>query len=236
MAFCTQCGQELIVGTPHGCSVTVQHTNTKVDKTLLIHLLKKPQAGLSLTPEKDFIYGLIGMGTSLVGFFVWGLALKKELVSSITGTINSMGMGLFSGSVNNVGSKIPLATNLLLLGIISLMVLFGSLWLLGNWKGQHKLGWKEIVTYFGSMQLAFGAVFAVAAILTFISLKLSILLIAINLLTSLVMTCFTAQEVYNYSSEQRFTQVALSMAIYVVVVLVASNILLKDAVSSLLLP
>ncbi|WP_438447021.1 hypothetical protein [Gorillibacterium sp. sgz5001074] len=195
---------------------------------------------MNLNPATDFIYGLIGMGASLAGFFIWGLALKKKLVDSISGTVGSVGKDLFGNSfksaVSEVGSKVPLATNLLLLGIISLLVLFGALWLLGNWKGQVKMGWKEIVTYLGTMQLPFGAAYAAAAILAFLSLKLSLLLVAVGLLTALLMTCFGAQEIYQYSKEQRFAQYGMSMALYAVIVLVASNILLKDAFSSLILP
>ncbi|RAU91706.1 hypothetical protein [Paenibacillus sp. YN15] len=236
MAYCTQCGAEL-TEEPHLCSAAGQPMSGKVDTSLLLHLLKKPQAGLSLSPGKDFLYGFIGIGASLLGFFLWGLALKKELVSSIAGSVGSVDFfgGAFSQAVKGAGKKVPLASNLLLLAIISLVVLFGTLWLLGNWKGRAKRDWKDIITYFGAMQLTFGAVYAIAAILAFISLNLSILLVVIGLLTSLVMTCFAAQEIYGYSEDQRFIQFGLAMAIYVVITLTASNLLLKDAVSSLLL-
>lgn len=234
MAFCTQCGEELSAEIHH-CSAVVQSTSGKVDKSLLLHLLKKPQAGLSLSPDKDFIYGFIGIGASLLGFFLWALALKKELIDSIAGSMGSVNFfgSSFSNAATRAANKVPLASNMLVLGILSMAVLFGTLWLLGNWKGQTKMGWKEIVTYFGSMYLAFGTVFAVAAILAFISIKLSFLLVLVNLLTALVMTCFAAQEIFNYSEDQRFMQFGLAIAIYTTVILIASNILLKDAVSSL---
>ncbi|MNC36796.1 hypothetical protein D3C75_853360 [compost metagenome] len=190
-----------------------------------------------MSPDKDFLYGFIGMAASLAGFFLWGLALKKQLISSLAGSVSSAGLfgNSFSDAVTGAGKKVPLASNLLLLGIVSLAVLFGALWLLGNWKGKTKRGWKEIVTYFGAMQLTFGVVYAIAAILAFISLNLSILAVVIGLLTALVMTCFAAQEIYSYSDDQRFMQFGLAMAVYVVVTLTASNILLRDAVSSLFL-
>ncbi|GAA3411531.1 hypothetical protein GCM10020370_60130 [Paenibacillus hodogayensis] len=245
MAFCTQCGVALTEGDIHTCAQAKDNSgfNTSgsaVDPGILLHLLKKPDAGLSLVPDKEYVYGLIGMGGSLLGFFLWGLALKRNMINSIVGKVSSVtgDMDFFGGLVKEgmkgAGSKAPIATNMLILGLISLVVLFGSLWLAGRWKGTDKLGWKETVTYLGSMQLASGVVFIVAAIAAFVSVSFSLLLVAICLLITLILTCLMALDVYGVGREHRLAFVIASMTVYAVIVLTASGVLLRDAVASIL--
>lgn len=166
---------------------------------------------------------------------MWGLSLKRQLIHSVSSTINSFvkEIGFFDNAVKSAGNKVPLATNMLFLGIISLAALLGSLWLFGNWRGSRRLNWQQIVTHLGSMQMASGAAFVLAAIIAFLSLKLSLLIVTVVLLTTLVITCMAVSDLYRINADRRLSVIGGAMTIYSVIVLVAAGMLLKDAYGAL---
>jgi hypothetical protein len=223
MKYCTQCGKSLQDGEEHVCggdtvSPALPETaaasagtasGLNLDVNVLKGLLLNPQTGMRLHPGKDFIYGILGIAASVIGFFLWGLALQKKVEDSLNSVFG--GFNLFGG----FNRSLNLGKYFFGIGLVSVLCLIGALWLIGQWKGSVKRNWREVVTCLGSMQLLWGAGFIIAAVLVFISYQLSFLLMSILLLSALILTVLAAQDLFRMKAEQRFYTVCASITVYV---------------------
>ncbi|WP_127534418.1 hypothetical protein [Paenibacillus kobensis] len=229
MNYCTQCGQKRVEGEGHVCqeiaaahsgeslvgksgSNAVSNTIKQVDHHVIYALLKSPQRAASLQPDRDLIYGILGLAASIVGFMIWVWMVGKKL-SSLFDDIFGFNSFLEIGSASSKITSI-LTGKLFGLAMISIVVIVAALWLIGNWTGRRKLTVKELVTYFGGSQYSFGAGFIIAGLGTIISLRVSIILVVINLLAALVMNLMFVSELAEVSRERRLTFVVSSIAVY----------------------
>lgn len=186
-----------------------------IDKNVLFSLLKNPTGGLKLNPEKDWIYGLIGIGASIIGLFLWALVVLQK----IKGQINSAGSVLneFFGGSSMFGMTLRYvyAKQMLVTSFFALAILLAVLWLIGNWKGERKLAIKEYITYLGSMQGAAGVGFLLGAILSLVSLGLSYIVVAIVALSVILLTYMTSQDLFEIKADNRLLSVLLSSTLFV---------------------
>ncbi|CAI6044637.1 hypothetical protein [Cohnella sp. JJ-181] len=174
---------------------------------LLLALLRNPSAALALRGAEDLPIGLIGAAASVVGFYVWVLAVQNRVEHGLSFFSTLFMGGLFSAA---------LAFKLLLLGLLSLLCVTASLSAVGNRLGRRKRSWIEIVTHQGGSQLMFGAGYLVSSVVAFLSVKLSLALTGGLLLLSLLLLVIHALELHEVERRDSFVAVTLSVAAYVV--------------------
>lgn len=226
MAYCTQCGNPITEGESHDCTAQeLAATATVAQKGefvigsytlnngVLLKLLKNPYSSLQLDPTKDILYGVLGMVVSVLGFFLWALALQKGLVDAISSALGGLD---FFGVGSTIKKKVSIAPNALLIGLVSMIGLLAILGAVGNWLGTRKAGIKEIVTYLGAMQLTFGVGYIVAAILLFVSIKFSLFLLMIGLLTTLLSTVMASHDIHSIARDKRMPAITVSLTGYIV--------------------
>ncbi|QGQ96137.1 hypothetical protein EHS13_15265 [Paenibacillus psychroresistens] len=226
MVFCTMCGQELKADEVHICannsgSATkrggsslgkdISALASQIDKNLVLELLKNPLVGLRLDPVKDIKYGIIGLAASIIGFIIWAVLISHKIGNIVNGLFGGFSMLMGESSL---GSQ--LIGKLILIGILSIISLMVSVWGIGNWRGNRKINWAEIITRIGSMQLSFGAGFLITGILGLFSLYLSFLAIAIVAFTNLIITVLGGNELYEVEKDHRFLFITLLTSTYLI--------------------
>lgn len=185
-----------------------------IDGGLLLKLLKNPLHGLSFGGDK-LLYGWVGLASSLLGFLIWSLLVQRLIETLLYGLL-----GPFSllSSRRASGLETGIAWKLLLLGAVSLAALLAALWLIGSWRGASRSGWKDWIAKAGSMQLFSGAGFAIAGVVLLIHVPLSMLLFGVTLISSLTLAMLGGAETFAVPAERRFTFIALTAAVYMVLV------------------
>jgi len=190
-----------------------------VDAQKLLTLLKNPAASQSLQAQTEWIYGAIGAASGVIGFALWNW-LFREAIKSKFGIFDAIGNLMVTG-LFGIGST----GKFLLFGLFSIALLIGSLMTIGNWQGARKLDWKEAVAKLGGTQLAFGAAWIVAGLLSFISLQLSTLLCAFLLLVNLVLLVSLAQDLHEVRRERKLLYIVYSLAAYLLLMYLVTAIL-----------
>jgi len=191
---------------PNAGSVTPSAPANGIDVQKLLELVKNPSAALKLQPLTEWIYGAIGAGVGVIGFFFWIWAIQEELKNDLFGGFGNL---VF---LSLLGFTTP--GKYLVIGIFSIALLVGSLTLFGNWLGGAKRSWMEAVTIHGSTQLLFGAGWIVSGVAAFVSLQLSMLIGVILLLINLLLVVTQAEELHQVSRERRFLYIVYSVAAY----------------------
>ncbi|MFB9277989.1 hypothetical protein [Cohnella cellulosilytica] len=190
-----------------------------MDPKKLAELLKNPTASLQLQPQTDWIYGALGAAAGVVGFVLWNW-LFQEAIKTKLGIFGAWG-GLAIG--NLFGVSVP--AKFLLLGLFSIVLLAGSLTLIGNWRGARKRDWREAAAYLGGTQWLFGAAWIVSGLLAFVSLQLSMLLGLFLLLVNLVLLVGLAQDLHEVGRERKFLYITYSLAAYSLLFYLITSIL-----------
>lgn len=243
MAFCTHCGSELKEGVVHQCmkehtasqteaaaavepgperntsaqngaSVAQTASSVQFDGQVLLNLLKNPMSALNLRGDQTgLIYGLIGIVSSILGFWLFGLGIRNLFYS---------GWGMMS----LVGGNMGLGSSSLLLGLFSTVILLGAFWFTGNMITKKKIDIKEFVAKIGSFQLPFGVVIIISGLLSFMSLNLAFLVLIFALLTALAANTAAVIQLYQVSSNQLIKFIAMAIGIYTVLLAIVNRVLL----------
>jgi hypothetical protein len=188
-----------------------------VESGKLIDLLRNPSSALNLQPQKDWMYGAIGAIVGVIGFFFWIWCFQEAIKQKLFSVLGN----LFLYSI--LGMATP--GKYFLIGLFSVVLLVGTLTVLGNWQGARKRNWMEVVTLQGSSQLLFGAVWIVSGLLAFMSLQLSMLLGAAALLINLLLLVAQAQDFHEVSRERRFLYIVYAMGIYMLLLFFVYSII-----------
>lgn len=193
-----------------------------VDVQKLIELMKNPSSSLKLQPVTEWIYGAIGAAVGVVGFFFWVWAIqesfKNQLKSSLFGGIDFGNLVLY----NLLGFTSP--GKYLVISVFSIVLLAGSLMVIGNRLGARKRSWIETATFQGSTQLLFGAAWIVTGIIAFLSIQLSLLLGAIALLINLLVVLTQAEDLHEVGRDRRFLFIVYSIAAYMLLLFLVYSI------------
>jgi len=192
-----------------------------IDIQFILKLIKNPMEALKLDGKKDLLYGLVGIGASLLGYLVWVLVLNsylKDLFRLIFAPLT-----LLTGGGGGAGLVIG---KLILLGILSLVALFVSLWLLSWWQSSERQSIPSLATKLGGMQYTSGVGFIVAALIGLISIKLSFAILLITLISTIVWSIIGMMQLNQVKGEKSFLFITGSVAAYFVIMLVLSSILL----------
>lgn len=242
MSFCTKCGTQLQPNEIHTCVSAEQPivnaaspTSTPspiltsardhlahVDKHKILNLLKNPMSALQLRAESDLLYGVLGLVVSLLGFVLWAWSFKHQLIKLMILGFGSL-ISDDKESYREASEYLPIVNHMLLLGLISLIVLVGITFLLGNKMGLHKLHWKDSMVQLGGLQLISGIGFIVAALMMFISIKLSFLLLFTTSLAALVLTLVAGIEMFRIQRDRLALFIGLTVLIQVCAILVVFN-------------
>ncbi|MFD2116607.1 hypothetical protein ACFSTH_18980 [Paenibacillus yanchengensis] len=177
-----------------------KNTKYSVDMQLLLKLLKDPLYARQLDNYKDTKYGWIGLAVSIVGFFISGLLMSWQFGKNVNIILSFM---MNSGSILNGYSGGIMAARILLLGVMSNLSLFISIWLISLWKGGRRRTMKALITRLGAMQYITGAGMIVAGIFAIISMKFALAIIIIILLYTLIVTMIGAMELYEVAEENK---------------------------------
>lgn len=213
-AAATEPEQERGASSSSGASDAKAASTIQVDGQVLLKLLKNPMSALNMRGDQTgLIYGLIGMASSIIGFWLFGLGIKQMFYS---------GLGMVSALLSNFG----MGSRALLLGLFSTVILLGSFWFTGNMITKQKLDLKEFIAKIGSFQLPFGAALIVSGLISFMSLKLAFLILVFALMTGLAANSAAIIEVYRIGSNQWIKFLGVAIGIYVLLFAIVQTVLL----------
>lgn len=179
----------------------------QIDMQILLKLLKNPLEGLNLNPAKDLSYGIIGIVSAIIGFLLFGL---------LTGSAIPLFFGYGVSDLLREGSGMSAALfgKILLLSLISTIAFLGSLWGISLWRATQRLTIRAFITSIGSMQLASGAGFLIAGVVSLISFKLGFFVMAAALLSTLGISLVGASVASQVTKEKLWSYIALSVCAY----------------------
>jgi len=182
-----------------------------IDVKRIVQLLQNPLSSLKLDGYTDILYGVLGILASLVGYLLLVAAVGKKISSLTYFGLFGLGGSLFG--------------RMLLLALISNAALLGSIWLIGMWKGKKKLGFMPLITHFGALQYGAGALFLVAALVSWMSFGLMLMLLVAGLLIVFVLSIVAALEVYGVAKESFSHYIMLTTSAYVIITMLLTNVL-----------
>lgn len=179
----------------------------QIDMQILLKLLKNPLEGLNLNPAKDLNYGIIGIVSAIIGFLLFGL---------LTGSAIPLFFGYGVSDLLREGSSMSAALfgKILLLSLISTIAFLGSLWGISLWRATQRLTIRAFITSIGAMQLASGAGFLIAGVVSLISFKLGFFVMAAALLSTLGISLVGASVASQVTKEKLWSYIALSVCAY----------------------
>lgn len=186
----------------------------QVDKNIILRLLKNPLESLALNPSKDLVYGVIGIAAAIVGFLIWAIFIGGKLESIFYGILGFGGLASF-------GDKGSIATafigKMFLVAIISNIALLAAVWGVGQWKGGQRQSFKSLVTHIGAIHYIAGAGFVIAGILALMSIKLSLFVLLISLLSALMLSIHAAINLFKVEQNRQALYIILSISAYLLV-------------------
>ncbi|WP_338555156.1 hypothetical protein [Paenibacillus sp. KS-LC4] len=179
----------------------------QMDWKILLRLLKNPLEGLNLNPAKHLSYGIIGIVCAIIGFLLFGL---------LTGSAISLffGYGVTDLLREGSGMSAALFGKILLLSLISTFAFLGSLWGISLWRATQRLTIRAFITSIGAMQLASGAGFLIAGVISLISFKLGSFVMAAALLSNLGISLIGASVASQVTKEKLWSYIAFSACAY----------------------
>lgn len=184
------------------------------DMKIVVQLLRNPFKSAQLAPDSQWLYGILGVAASAVGFVLWSMTIVTTLVAAFLNPLAAFGAPSLG-----FGTWIGMFFRMLFLGVLSQAVLLGAMWFFGNMLGTHKNDWKKAVTVLGGGQWIFGAGYLAAAILGAILGQIGLLIALITLLCNLIFIVVSSLELYTFAStERRSRMIAFSIGSYVIVI------------------
>lgn len=197
--------------------IEVSQSPKTVDGGRILRFLRNPLEALGLT-EKEWLYGVLGLAASFLGFLIWVLLFGGQITELIYGFMP------FGGLFGPSELTFAIFGRMFGIGLLSMIALLAALWLTGWWRSGVQPSWKAFLTQIGGMQYIAGAGFLLAGILSF-SFPLSILVLGITLLSSLVLSVYGGVEASGVSKERTSTYMILSVTLYLVLLGVLVNLL-----------
>lgn len=238
MAYCTKCGTQLHENEIHTCMAeqstagaatasapimtTAKEQLARVDRHKILNLLKNPMSALHLRGDSDLLYGVLGIIASLVGFILWSWSFKHQLIKAMIAQFGGL-MRDDSEAYSDASEYLPIVNHMLVLGLVSLIVMLVAVFLLGSKLGTQRIGWKDSLVKIGGLQWIVGAALIVAALVMFVSVKASLVLLLTTVIASLMLTLYAGIEIFRIYRERAVWFIAAAVLIQVVAVLVVFN-------------
>ncbi len=190
-----------------------------LDFSFILGLMKNPMSALKLDPKKHFLYGLIGLGASFVGYIIWALFIAGSMRGAIS---------LFlapSSLLTGGASYASVMGRLIFIGIISNIALFGSIFLISMWKATDRQSIQSLLTKLGAVQYFAAAGFILAGLLSFMTFKLSLAILLITLLTVLFLTLLAAVQMYKVKEKDIALYGVAIIAVYFIIMMVLTSVM-----------
>lgn len=231
MSFCTQCGAQLVEGEVHDCpaqtaatfSVPISRSWENIDIHQIIALIKNPFASLQLSAKTGFRYGVLGFVACVLGFFLWFAGIYHNLTSGI---VSLLGLGNALDGIHYVKDFFVV----LLIMAIGLAVIY----LLFNWMGDYKKDFKLATAVLGSAQWTAATGFILAAIISYLSITVSILAFLIVWLTNVIIIYLVSSEFFAVVTSKKVAVVALTVAVNTIVIGLILQYVVKSGVASMM--
>ena len=249
MSFCTQCGAQLVEGEVHDCpaqsaisqqvkannqtaatlSVPVTRSWGNLDIHQIIALIKNPFSSQQLSVETGLRYGVLGFLTSVLGFFFWFAAVYHNLTS---GLMSLLGGGKGNSSINDLIGLNYVKDFFVVLLIMAIGL--GVIYLLFNWMGDYKKDFKLATAVLGSAQWTAAIGFILAAIISYISLTISILAFLVVWLTNVIIIYLVSSEFFAVLTSKKVAVVALTITVNTIVIGLILQYVVKTGVTSMM--
>lgn len=111
-----------------------------------------------------------------------------------------------------------------LMSLFSIISLFVGLSAIGIWKGSQRHSFNTIIIKLGGAQYMAGAGFLIAAVLALLSIKLSLFVLIITLLSMLILTVTASIELFEVTRERRTLYIVSSIASYSLLLMLLGSI------------
>ncbi|WP_046225776.1 hypothetical protein [Paenibacillus dauci] len=242
MAFCTKCGTQLQENEIHTCMasqsspepvsasaplvMTAREQLARVDRHKILNLLKNPMSALHLKGDSDWLYGLLGIIASLIGFVLWSWSFKHQLIKAMISQFGGLmrdDSKAYSNAYSNASEYMPIVNHMFVLGLVSLIVMLAAVFLLGSKLGTQRTDWKNSLVQLGGLQLVAGAVLIVAALVMFVSVKASFVLLLTTTIAALALTLYAGIELFRINRERAVWFIAVAVLIQVIAELIVFN-------------
>jgi len=221
MGFCSNCGQSLTEGNVHECAFVGASSSSKgtvlkkVDFQVILGILRHPMNCVQLNSSNGgFIYGLIGIGMSVLGFFLFALSLDRIISNSF----GEFGFGSALMAQASLGGRS------LWIGLLSILALMASYWFVAQFVTKKKLDVKDFTAKIGSFHLIFGVIFMLSAIIAFISLQLAFIMLVVAILLALVCTNTLVLQLYHANASQQMKISAGAVGIYTIALMIIMKV------------
>ncbi|OPA80207.1 hypothetical protein BVG16_05545 [Paenibacillus selenitireducens] len=200
---------------------------SSLDLQLIVQLLRNPLTSLSLNPATQWLYGVLGIAASIVGFALWTTTSVTSIFALFLNPLAGLGIGRGLGFSIYAGTFV----RMIVLALVSQGVLIGSIWIFGNWLSGKKQDWRNLVTYLGGVQWLFGGAFIVAAIIGLLLGQIGFLIASIALVLTIIFIVLTSLECYTFVSTERKSQfLVYSIGVYILIVGILSTGLTRSII------
>jgi len=191
-------------------ATSIPQASQQFDFKRIVKLILNPLESLKLS-DKDFLYGIIGLASSLVGYLLWSLLVTKK-VNAFFNPFYELA-SLFDGGSRG-SAFFAMYSKLLVTGLWSTIVLLGVVWLVSWWMNGSQPNIKSFLTKIGGIHYIGFVGFIIACIFA-ASFSLSILIVTITVLCLLVLTLYAGIELYGVKREKLSLYFIVAIAGYV---------------------
>ncbi|MGG0815248.1 hypothetical protein ABE142_21665 [Paenibacillus alvei] len=186
---------------------TVPDWAKTIDKKNILQLLKNPASARSLTVS-DWIYAVIAVLASALGFALFGYTLFGSIFASLMSSVSFL-------SSRSVTPPFSIFLQLFVYQLIVLAVLFISIWLISRWKGSKPLDFKTTLIQLAAMQMPFGLGYLLAFLLALLSFgSLAVAVAAFTWFVSVIVATTESMEQAEVIRPNRFPFITASMGMY----------------------
>jgi hypothetical protein len=232
MPFCTKCGAELVEGEDHVCDAQKAVTETAAAQEIyqngsslnfetILTLIKNPFKGLTLSENSDFLYGILGLVISVIGIFIWFLGIFHNLTAGISG-LPFLGQAIS-----------PSYTTVFLFGLLLVLLPCASFYAYSKWMGDRNQSFKQTVTSIGATQWLAGAGFILAAILSYISISISVGLFFTMYQINVLIIAFASLDLFVVTEQKRVPVIILSILTITIIWGIIGNYLISSLFQSI---
>lgn len=233
MSFCTQCGAMHVEGEVHQCpnkstfpqQVLTTNQTAAASSTapivtpswgeVSIHqissLIKNPFSSVQLSVETGFRYGVLGFIACALGIFLWFSGVYNNLTSDV---INLFGIGKALGLPSGLNIDYILQLNYvkdLFVVILMMAIYLVAIYLISNGMGNCKKDFKLAISVLGSTQWTASIGFIVAAIISYVSIPLSIIIFFIFVASNAMIVLLVSLEFFTIATSKKVGFVVLSI-------------------------
>ncbi|MCG7410532.1 hypothetical protein MH117_24350 [Paenibacillus sp. ACRRX] len=205
----------------HSMGQFAREATSAFETRTLLTLLKQPTEAARLHPQRDWLYAVIGILLSSLGFAVWAYIVSKHFFGFLFGPSDILSL------LDRGAPSIPFSffIRFLVIAILSIGALIGALWLTLSFKGKERPGLLPAFVRLGALQMPFSVGFLLAGLVSVISFtQLSFFMVGCLLLSSVVLTTTEMAELGKVERSNRFAFITIAMGMHMIISLILFKI------------